>query len=478
MGSISKLANGKYRARYRDLDGVQRAKHFERKVEAEIWLTGIEATKLDGTYVSPDAGRQTFGAYAADWVSRQVHRPSTRAQVGSHMKNHILPAFENRQLSSIRPSEIQTFVKSLTVKLAPATVEVIYRYLASIFLSAIDDRVLARTPCRGVKLPKSERRLVHPLTSDQVLAIVDSVPDRYKALVFCTAGTGLRQGEAFGLTVGHLDFFRKQIRVEQQLVFIVGEPEFGPPKTLASRRVIPIPRMVVDSLAEHLATFGAGENDLVFTDDDGHALRRNRFSAKVWRPGLSAIEVPAGTVFHDLRHYYASLLIHAGESVKVVQARLGHASAMETLDTYGHLWPDSEDRTREAIETAFGGAVFSAIEDSLRTVSNRLKRFPQAIVVVTVSRPVGGILSGSRRSLGGHPSERSTWGVLPLRRRASSPCPTLDLAPGGVYRAGGVTPVAGALLPHPFTLTCADPGARHRRFPFCGTVLRVAPTGR
>ncbi len=97
---------------------------------------------------------------------------------------------------------------------------------------------------------------------------------------------------------------------------------------------------------------------------------------------------------------------------------------------------------------------------------------------LTVSRPVGGILSGSRRSLGGHPSERSTWGILPLRRRASSPCPTLDLAPGGVYRAGGVAPVAGALLPHPFTLTCADPGARHRRFPFCGTVLRVAPTGR
>src|ERR1700684_4279174 len=98
--------------------------------------------------------------------------------------------------------------------------------------------------------------------------------------------------------------------------------------------------------------------------------------------------------------------------------------------------------------------------------------------LVTVSRPVGGILSSPRRSLGGHPSERPTWGALPLRRRASSPFPTLGLAPGGVYRATEVTPVAGALLPHRFTLTCADPAARHRRFPFCGTVLRVAPTGR
>jgi integrase len=47
--------------------------------------------------------------------------------------------------------------------------------------------------------------------------------------------------------------------------------------------------------------------------------------------------------FHDLRHYYASLLIRHNESVKVVQARLGHSSAAETLDTYSHLWPDSED---------------------------------------------------------------------------------------------------------------------------------------
>jgi integrase len=58
--------------------------------------------------------------------------------------------------------------------------------------------------------------------------------------------------------------------------------------------------------------------------------------------------------FHDLRHYYASLLIQHGESVKVVQRRLGHKSAVETLDTYSHLWPDSEDRTRKAVDQVLG----------------------------------------------------------------------------------------------------------------------------
>ena len=66
---------------------------------------------------------------------------------------------------------------------------------------------------------------------------------------------------------------------------------------------------------------------------------------------LAGVGVPIATGFHELRHYYASLLIRHGESVKVVQARLGHASAAETLDSYSHLWPDSDDCTRTAIDS-------------------------------------------------------------------------------------------------------------------------------
>ena len=58
----------------------------------------------------------------------------------------------------------------------------------------------------------------------------------------------------------------------------------------------------------------------------------------------------AGTHFHELRHFYASLLIDGGESVKAVQTRLGHANAEETLNAYAHLWPESEDRAREAVQ--------------------------------------------------------------------------------------------------------------------------------
>ncbi len=77
-----------------------------------------------------------------------------------------------------------------------------------------------------------------------------------------------------------------------------------------------------------------------------------------------------------------------------------------------------------------------------------------------MSRPVGGILSTLVRGMGGHPSERSTWGWHPKGCRTSSPCPLFDLAPSGVYPADRVAPVAGALLPHRFTLTCAQPCSR------------------
>lgn len=67
--------------------------------------------------------------------------------------------------------------------------------------------------------------------------------------------------------------------------------------------------------------------------------------------------------FHDLRHYYASVLIRAGESVKVVRARLGHKTATETLDTYAASFPDDEDRSRVAVDNA----VRAAGADLLRT---------------------------------------------------------------------------------------------------------------
>ena len=116
-------------------------------------------------------------------------------------------------------------------------------------------------------------------------------------------------------------------------------------------RTIPVPQLVIDALADHLARFPS--DGLVFKNSKGGPWRRRVFLLAFAKTVRDA-GLPKTVTCHDLRHFYASLLIHHGESVKVVQMRLGHASAMETLNTYAHLWPDSDDRTREAVESALG----------------------------------------------------------------------------------------------------------------------------
>ena len=147
------------------------------------------------------------------------------------------------------------------------------------------------------------------------------------------------------------------MRRGRQLVTLSGKaPYLAPPKTTSSVRTIPLPDFVLREPARHLERFELGEQGLLFTMASGAPVPRNRF-AEIWRAAATTAGLPVSATFHDCRHYYASLLIRQGESVKVVQARLGHASASETLDTYSHLWPDSEDRTRRAIDAVLSASV-------------------------------------------------------------------------------------------------------------------------
>jgi integrase len=345
-----------WQATYRGPDGRERTKSFPLRAEADRWVTDEVANMNRGVWIDPRAGKVTLGEYAAQWRTIQVHRPTTAHEVERYLRLHILPVLGHRPIADIRKSELQAWVKGRSAMLAPTTVEVVYRYLAAILRSAVQDRLMASSPAVGIQLPKRAPRRIEPLPIPTVEALVASAPDRYRALVILAAGTGMRQGECFGLTVDRIDFLRRQVTVNRQLVLVPKTgPEFGPPKTAASYRTIPLPAVVVEALARHLRDYPPGHDGLAFTNAASKPIRRTGFSYH-WRKATETAGAPAGTGFHALRHFYASLLIRAGESVKVVQARLGHASAAETLNTYAHLWPDSEDRTRAAVDDMFGAA--------------------------------------------------------------------------------------------------------------------------
>ena len=122
---------------------------FDRKADAERWLDNVRGDLVRGTYVDPGAGRELFHEVAERWLSIQVHRPTTAAQVRSNFDAHVLPAFGDRPIGTIRPIEVQAWVRDLTSRLAPGTVEVIYRYQAAVFRAAVEDRVIAVSPCPG-----------------------------------------------------------------------------------------------------------------------------------------------------------------------------------------------------------------------------------------------------------------------------------------------------------------------------------------
>lgn len=352
-----------WRARWRDAAGEQRAKSFRRKVEADQFLAEVVTDLRRGSYVDPRAGKVTLKEYAEHWRAGQVHRPATVAHVETMLRRHVYPALGSRQLGQIAPSEIQAWVKRLSVDLQPATVKVAHGILAGVFNAAVHDKVVTASPCTRTKLPKAARRQVVPLETEAVEALSAAIVSWLRALVMLAAGTGMRSGECFGLTVDRIDFLRRTVTVDRQLVLVAGRAPFlAEPKTEASVRTIPLPQVVVDELAAHLAAYPAGPDGFVFTDRRGEPLRRTSFSATVWAPARKAAGLPVTVRFHDLRHYYASLLIRHGESVKTVQVRLGHASASETLDTYSHLWPDSDDRTREAVDHVLGASPSTATE--------------------------------------------------------------------------------------------------------------------
>lgn len=359
MGSVARRPDGRWRARYRDAARREHCKHFDRKIDAQKWLAVQAADILRGAWVDPAAGQVTFRAYAEQWRVAQEHRPATAPLTESMLRKWAYPTFGDRTLASIGASDVKAWVRRLSEQLAPSTVGVYHGILAGIFLSAVDDRRIVVSPCarrsRSGKgyLPERSRSQVVPMSTAQVLGIAAAMPGRCRALVILAAGTGLRQGECLGLTRDRVDLDRRTVRVDRQLVRVPGQgARFGPPKTRASYRTVPLPQVVKDELAAHLADYPPGEPGVLFTDEAGRPIRRSNLST-VWNRAAKDAGA-TGVPFHALRHYYASLLIFHGESVKVVQARLGHARAAETLDTYSHLWPDSDDQTRAAVDDVLG----------------------------------------------------------------------------------------------------------------------------
>lgn len=373
MASISKRMVGKeprYDVNWREPDGRRRRKMFRLKDLADKFAVKVEHDKNRGAYIDPDAGKVTFKSYADQWLAAQTFDITSREAVAMHLRLHVYPTLGGKQLRSIKPSTIQAWLKGL--EMSPTYARMIFGTVSSVFNAAVDDELVVRNPCRAgsVRTPKKEIRRVVPWTLERVVQVHDALPARYRVAATIAAGLGLRQGEVFGLAVEDVDFLRGTVRIRRQVrLFSGGSQAFRAPKG-GGEREIPLPDSVRRELAAHLAAVPAQSVTLpwdlpdgkpttvrlVLTAPDGSALQRNSFNRRVWAPALSRAGVPQtrDDGMHALRHYYASVLLDAGESIKAVSDYLGHADPGFTLRTYAHVMPNSTERTKLAVDQSLG----------------------------------------------------------------------------------------------------------------------------
>ncbi|SHN34069.1 tyrosine-type recombinase/integrase [Cryptosporangium aurantiacum] len=342
-------------ARWRDDTGRQRKRSFPRKADAQRFVTQVEGDLLRGQYVDP-SDRTTVAEYAWQWAKARHHRPSTARNVAGHIRTHIEGTdLGKRRLAAVRPSEVQVWATDRAKHLAPTTLRNVVGLLRSVYASAVLDRLVAQTPVVRLQLPPSHRERVVPLTVDQVRVLAAAMPKRNRAMVITQAGLGLRIGELLALRVQDVNFLKRTARVEFQIA--PGSRTRSDPKTRRSRRTIPLPQVVADAIQAHLADFDPAEDGTIFTTRFGAPYSHAYYGAQIFKATVKKLDgVPDSTTPHDLRHHYASVLLSKGESVVAVAERLGHENANLVLSTYGHLMPDSEDRTRRAIDDAWNGA--------------------------------------------------------------------------------------------------------------------------
>jgi integrase len=335
-------------------DGRERSRAFDRKIDAERYAAAMEADQLRGVYVDPRRGTMAVRDYGElKFLPSLVHlRPNSASTYTSALRTHWWPLVGDRQMRSLTRSDMKAAVAALASAASPATVKTVFGVMRAMMAAAVDDGVIAVNPCSRVPLPRIQQREVEPLPAAAVLALADALPGRYRIAVPLGAGAGLRFGEASGLTVPRVNFLQRRILVVEQ----AQRGELAPLKTRASRRTIPADDWVLAEITAHLQRYGTGPAQVIMSTPSGRLVRRNSF-ASAWRSAVCAAGLPDGTRYHALRHFYASALIAANLNPKVIQARLGHAAIAETMDTYGHLFPASEDLGRGVIESALENAL-------------------------------------------------------------------------------------------------------------------------
>jgi integrase len=265
----------------------------------------------------------------------------------------IIPKWGSHRLKDVKPIAVEGWLNAMPV--APGTRYKTKGVMSVLYQHAMRYGWATSNPIRLVRqsaLPQQEEIVLTPI---EVAALLAELRDPFHALILLAAVTGLRRGELFGLKWEDIDFEEAEIEVVRSVVDQVE----GPPKTLASRRPIPMSLELSYSLENwRKQTSYADAKDWVFASPSALGNKPYWPDAVLKRHVLPAAERAGITKrigWHSFRRTLATLLQSSGASVKTTQELMRHSSPVMTLGTYAKAVTADKRRAQDAIAALFVG---------------------------------------------------------------------------------------------------------------------------
>ncbi len=359
-GSIFKRADGTWCSRIeigRDANGKRIRKDIYGKTKKAVSdeLMRQQTLKAGGTLVADTQKNMTdYLNWWLDNAAALTVRPKTLEWYRQVCATHIKPKLGTVKLQKLAPVHVQTVIAEMARdKKSPRMRQIVYALLHRSLVVAVKQGMVTRNVVEAVDRPTVPKHEITPMSAEQAgKFLAEAESDRLFAMYALALGTGMRQGELFGLEWADIDLKAGTLQVRRTLVDIKGVFTTNEPKTDSGRRLIELPEFCVAALWNHKAQLlaeGLAANPRVFTTPEGKPLSRSSVTHASFRHILKRAGI-TGIRFHDLRHTTASLLLAAGTHPKVVQERLGHSNISMTMDIYSHCLPSMQKEAASKLD--------------------------------------------------------------------------------------------------------------------------------
>jgi integrase len=312
-------------------------------------------------------GRQP---YVSEWMLHWLHNMAKRkveattweSSYRQKVTDLICPYFDRVVLPDLCEEDIEDWHRELEATiskrtgrpLSPSTIGQAHRIFSTGIKAAVARGKLPRNPLANVTPPKVTEAEIRPPTADETAQILDrcaSWPGGARWVLAIT--TGLRQGEALGLTWPEVKLAGPaSVSVVRAAARLRGQGRIvKAPKSAAGMRSVPLPPEAVDALRAHREAQGVRglRDDLVFRGVRG-GPRHPKVDYDDWHALLDDLGLPRYRI-HDMRHGYATMLLEQGVDPRVVQELLGHSTGV-LLKRYQHVRETMHQQAAEAISRA------------------------------------------------------------------------------------------------------------------------------